>query len=65
MGEADRMIDLGFEEPVNKILDALPASTSGSSESATSAAEAYVIGSHQSGVWIKQVFLFDEWKPVY
>lgn len=26
MDEADRMIDLGFEEPVNKILDALPAS---------------------------------------
>ncbi|KAK1819217.1 mRNA splicing protein prp28 [Friedmanniomyces endolithicus] len=25
MDEADRMIDLGFEEPVNKILDALPA----------------------------------------
>lgn len=24
MDEADRMIDLGFEEPVNKILDALP-----------------------------------------
>ncbi|KAK5076844.1 mRNA splicing protein prp28 [Lithohypha guttulata] len=26
MDEADRMIDLGFEEPVNKILDALPVS---------------------------------------
>ncbi|KAI5284600.1 mRNA splicing protein prp28, partial [Ascosphaera atra] len=26
MDEADRMIDLGFEEPVNKILDALPTS---------------------------------------
>ncbi|KKF93905.1 Pre-mRNA-splicing ATP-dependent RNA helicase PRP28 [Ceratocystis fimbriata CBS 114723] len=26
MDEADRMIDLGFEEPVNKILDALPLS---------------------------------------
>jgi ATP-dependent RNA helicase DDX23/PRP28 len=26
MDEADRMIDMGFEEPVNKILDALPAS---------------------------------------
>ena len=25
MDEADRMIDMGFEEPVNKILDALPA----------------------------------------
>ena len=26
MDEADRMIDMGFEEPVNKILDALPVS---------------------------------------
>ncbi|EPE03955.1 pre-mrna-splicing atp-dependent rna helicase prp28 [Ophiostoma piceae UAMH 11346] len=26
MDEADRMIDLGFEEPLNKILDAMPAS---------------------------------------
>ncbi|KAK6530015.1 mRNA splicing protein prp28 [Orbilia ellipsospora] len=26
MDEADRMIDLGFEEPVNRILDSLPAS---------------------------------------
>jgi ATP-dependent RNA helicase DDX23/PRP28 len=47
MDEADRMIDLGFEEPVNKILDALPV---GNEKPDTEAAEdAQVMSQHLGG----------------
>lgn len=47
MDEADRMIDLGFEEPVNKILDALPV---GNEKPDTEAAEnAAAMSQHLSG----------------
>jgi ATP-dependent RNA helicase DDX23/PRP28 len=47
MDEADRMIDLGFEEPVNKILDALPV---GNEKPDTDAAEdAQVMSQHLGG----------------
>ncbi|KAL3473543.1 hypothetical protein BJX99DRAFT_248851 [Aspergillus californicus] len=47
MDEADRMIDLGFEEPVNKILDALPVTNEkpDSEEAENSAAMSQHIGS--------------------
>ena len=47
MDEADRMIDLGFEEPVNKILDALPvANMKPDSEEAE---DAHVMSQHLGG----------------
>jgi ATP-dependent RNA helicase DDX23/PRP28 len=47
MDEADRMIDLGFEEPVNKILDALPV---GNEKPDSEAAEdAQVMSQHLGG----------------
>ncbi|KAI2471214.1 DEAD-domain-containing protein [Annulohypoxylon bovei var. microspora] len=47
MDEADRMIDMGFEEPVNKILDALPVTNE---KPDTDAAEnAQLMSSHLGG----------------
>ncbi|KAI9780014.1 MAG: mRNA splicing protein prp28 [Candelina submexicana] len=47
MDEADRMIDLGFEEPVNKILDALPVANE--KPDSEEAEDALVMSQHLGG----------------
>ncbi|KAF2178624.1 DEAD-domain-containing protein [Zopfia rhizophila CBS 207.26] len=47
MDEADRMIDMGFEEPVNKILDALPVANEKPDSDA--AENAYAMSKHLGG----------------
>ncbi|KAF2166652.1 hypothetical protein M409DRAFT_23283 [Zasmidium cellare ATCC 36951] len=61
MDEADKMIDMGFEEPVNKILDALPVSNEKPDTEDAENAEA--MAQHLGGYRYRQTMMYTATMP--